>query len=89
MPDVLEMQSEAMNNLTPTDAGKFTGINTVLARAGIPVANQYSFANVVSQTDFVGHPGEGAGPRVVCGRSSPLGPDPAWVSTSRWRRVSE
>jgi starch-binding outer membrane protein, SusD/RagB family len=51
--DVLEMQSEAMNNLTPTDAGKFTGINKVLARAGVPVANQYSFTNVISQSDFV------------------------------------
>lgn len=51
--DVLEMQSEAMNDLTPADAGKFTGINTVLARAGVPAANQYSFSNVVSQSDFV------------------------------------
>ena len=51
--DVLEMQSEAMNNLNPTDPGKFTGINAVLTRAGIPAAHQYSFANVASQTDFV------------------------------------
>ncbi len=51
--DVLEMQSEAMNNLNPTDPGKFAGVNAVLTRAGVPVAHQYSFANVASQTDFV------------------------------------
>ena len=51
--DVLLMQSEAMNNLTPSDAGKFTNINAVLARAKVPVANQYSFTNVVTQSDFV------------------------------------
>ena len=51
--DVLEMQSEAMNNINPTDPGKFTGINTVLTRAGIPTAHQYSFANVASQSDFI------------------------------------
>jgi len=51
--DVLLMQSEAMNNLTPADPGKFTSINKVLNRAGIPVAQQYSFANVVTQTNFV------------------------------------
>jgi hypothetical protein len=51
--DVLLMQSEAMNNLNPADAGKFANINAVLARAKVPVANQYSFANVVTQSDFV------------------------------------
>ena len=51
--DVLEMQSEAMNNVNPTDPGKFTGMNTVLARAGIPAAHQYSFANVATQSDFI------------------------------------
>jgi hypothetical protein len=51
--DVLLMQSEAMNNLTPADPGKFTNINKVLTRAGIPVVQQYSFANVVTQSDFV------------------------------------
>jgi hypothetical protein len=51
--DVLLMQSEAMNNLTPADAGKFTGINKVLTRAGIPVVQLYSFANVVTQSNFV------------------------------------
>ena len=50
--DVLEMQSEAMNNLNPTDPGKFTGVNTVLTRAGIPAAYQYSFANTPSQAAF-------------------------------------
>jgi hypothetical protein len=51
--DVLLMQSEAMNNLNPSDAGKFASINAVLARAKVPVANQYSFTNVVTQSDFV------------------------------------
>ncbi len=50
--DVLEMQSEAMNNLTPTDPGKFAGVNQVLTRAGIPAQYQYSFTNVASQSDF-------------------------------------
>jgi len=51
--DVLEMQSEAMNNVDPTNAAKFNGVNTVLARAGIPTQYQYSFANVASQSDFI------------------------------------
>ncbi|HTI10805.1 MAG TPA: RagB/SusD family nutrient uptake outer membrane protein [Puia sp.] len=52
--DVLLMQSEAMNNLTPGDAGKFDGINKVRARAGLTSpTQQYSFANVANQSDFV------------------------------------
>ena len=51
--DVLEMQSEAMNNLNAADPGKFAGINKVLARAGVPVAHQYSFANCPTQAAFV------------------------------------
>jgi hypothetical protein len=50
--DVLLMQSEAMNNLTPADPAKFNGINQVLTRAKIPAANQYSLANVVTAADF-------------------------------------
>jgi hypothetical protein len=52
--DVLLMQSEAMNNLNPSDPNKFNGINQVRARAGLTSATQqYSFANVVTQSDFV------------------------------------
>ncbi|MBS1661102.1 MAG: RagB/SusD family nutrient uptake outer membrane protein [Bacteroidetes bacterium] len=51
--DVLLMQSEAMNKLTPNDAAKFNGVNQVLNRARIPLANQYSFANVATQDNFV------------------------------------
>lgn len=51
--DVLLMQSEAMNNLNPADAGKFSGINKVQQRAKIPAANQYSFTNVVTADNFV------------------------------------
>jgi starch-binding outer membrane protein, SusD/RagB family len=52
--DVLLMQSEAMNNLTPADPAKFTGINAVRARAGLTSpTQQYSFTNVLNQSDFV------------------------------------
>ena len=52
--DVLLMQSEAMNNLTPTDPTKFTGINLVRTRAGMTSpTQQYSFTNVPSQSAFV------------------------------------
>lgn len=52
--DVLLMQSEAMNNLTPSDPGKFININKVRARAGITdPALQYSFANVPTKDNFI------------------------------------
>ena len=52
--DVLLMQSEAMNNLTPNDPAKFTNINLVRTRAGmISATQQFSFTNVVSKSDFV------------------------------------
>ena len=51
--DVLLMQSEAMNNLNAADPNKFNGINQVLTRAKVPATNQYSFANVVTQSNFV------------------------------------
>jgi hypothetical protein len=50
--DVLLMQSEAMNNLNPNDPGKFTGIAKVQQRAKIPLANQFSFANVPTADNF-------------------------------------
>jgi hypothetical protein len=51
--DVLLMQSEAMNNLNPSDPGKFDGIDKVQQRAKIPAQFQYSFANVPSADNFV------------------------------------
>src|SRR5258708_1660434 len=52
--DVLLMQSEAMTNLTPNDPGKFNRVNKVRARAGLTSpTQQYSFTNVVTQSDFV------------------------------------
>jgi len=52
--DILLMQSEAMNNLTPTDPAKFNGINAVRTRAGmISPTQQYSFTNVPTQSAFV------------------------------------
>ncbi|HEY4151609.1 MAG TPA: RagB/SusD family nutrient uptake outer membrane protein [Chitinophagaceae bacterium] len=52
--DVLLMQSEAINNLTPADPSKFTGINAVRARAGLTSpTQQYSFTNVPTQANFV------------------------------------
>ena len=51
--DILLMQSEAMNNLNPNDAGKFAGINKVQQRAKIPLANQFSFTNVPTADNFV------------------------------------
>lgn len=52
--DVLLMQSEAMNNLSPADPAKFNGINAVRARAGLTSpTQQYNFTNVVTQTNFV------------------------------------
>ncbi len=52
--DVLLMQSEAMNNLTPTDPAKFAGINAIRTRAGMTSATQqYSFTNVPAQANFI------------------------------------
>ena len=48
--DVLLMQSEAINQLTPTDVKKFDGINKVRARVGQPALTA---ATVVSKDDFV------------------------------------
>jgi hypothetical protein len=52
--DVLLMQSEAMNNINPSDAGKFDGINAVRARAGLTSpTQQLSFDNTPTSDDFV------------------------------------
>ena len=48
--DVLLMQSEAINQLTPTDLKKFDGINKVRARAGLSALTS---ATVVSKDDFI------------------------------------
>ncbi len=52
--DVLMMQSEAMNNLNPSDPAKFNGLNAVRARAGLTLpAQQLSLANTPTQSAFV------------------------------------
>ncbi|MHA4809760.1 RagB/SusD family nutrient uptake outer membrane protein [Flavitalea flava] len=50
--DVLLMQSEAMNNLNPADAGKFNGINAVRTRAGLG-AKLLSLSNTAGSDDFI------------------------------------
>jgi hypothetical protein len=51
--DVLLMQSEAINNLTPSDPAKFNGINAVRARAGLKAPEQQlSFSNTPTQSAF-------------------------------------
>ncbi|MCK8494935.1 RagB/SusD family nutrient uptake outer membrane protein [Spirosoma sp. RP8] len=48
--DVLLMQSEAMNQLNPANAGKFDGINAVRTRAGI---SKLSLTTTPSKEDFI------------------------------------
>jgi len=48
--DVLLMQSEALNQINPGDATKFTGINAVRARAGL---TPLSFATTPGKEDFI------------------------------------
>lgn len=50
--DVLLLQSEAMNDLNPSDPGKFDGINQVRTRAGLSSA-LLNLANTPSSADFV------------------------------------
>ncbi|MDN5284925.1 MAG: RagB/SusD protein [Mucilaginibacter sp.] len=50
--DVLLMQSEAMNNLTPSDPNKFNGLNAVRDRAGLS-ASHLSLANTPTQSAFI------------------------------------
>jgi hypothetical protein len=52
LADVLMMQSEAMNNLTPNDPNKFNGLNTVRSRAGL-ATSPLSLANTPTQSAFV------------------------------------
>jgi hypothetical protein len=49
-PDVLLMQSEALNNLNPADPTKFNGINAVRQRAGLPALD---FTTTPTADDFV------------------------------------
>jgi len=51
--DVLLMQSEAMNNLTPNDPGKFDGINKVRKRAGLGTADSLTLTNTPTQSAFI------------------------------------
>ena len=52
--DVLLMQSEALNNINPADATKFTGVNAVRTRAGLKdPAQQLNFTNTPSKDDFI------------------------------------
>jgi len=52
--DILLMQSEAMNNLTPNDPAKFDGINKVRARAGLTSpTQQLSLTNTPTQSAFI------------------------------------
>ena len=50
--DVLLMQSEAMNNVDPTNPAKFTGINQVRTRAGL-TGQLLNFTNTPAAADFV------------------------------------
>jgi len=50
--DVLLMQSEAMNAINPSDAGKFNGINAVRTRAGL-TSQLLDLTNTVTSDDFV------------------------------------
>ena len=52
--DVLLMQSEAMNNITPGDPAKFAGVDSVRSRAGLKdVTQQLNFTNTPSQDAFI------------------------------------
>jgi hypothetical protein len=50
--DVLLMQSEAMNAVTPADPTKFNGINQVRTRAGL-TGQLLNFTNTATQGDFI------------------------------------
>jgi len=50
--DVLLMQSEALNNINPSDPTKFNGINLVRARAGL-LNELLDFTNTPASSDFV------------------------------------
>jgi starch-binding outer membrane protein, SusD/RagB family len=50
--DVLLMQSEAMNNINPSDANKFDGINAIRTRAGLG-SKLLDFTNTPTSADFI------------------------------------
>ncbi|MEO6133768.1 MAG: RagB/SusD family nutrient uptake outer membrane protein [Ginsengibacter sp.] len=50
--DVLLMQSEALNDITPSDASKFDGINRIRTRAGLG-SELLNFTNTPTPSDFV------------------------------------
>jgi len=50
--DILLMQSEAMNNINPGDAGKFEGINAIRTRAGLG-DKLLDMSNTPTSDDFV------------------------------------
>jgi hypothetical protein len=52
--DVLLMQSEALNNIDPTDITKFNGVNMVRARAGLKDSTQQlNITNTPTSDAFV------------------------------------
>jgi len=52
--DVLMMQSEAMNNIDPTNAAKFDGVNAVRKRAGLTDPTQLlNLTNTPTASAFV------------------------------------
>jgi hypothetical protein len=55
LADVYLMQSEAMNNIDPTNPAKFNGLNTVRARAGLkdPATQQLNMTNTPTASAFV------------------------------------
>jgi starch-binding outer membrane protein, SusD/RagB family len=52
--DVLLMQSEAINNINPSDPAKFAGVDSVRSRAGLKdITQQLNFTNTPSQNAFI------------------------------------
>jgi len=54
LAEVYLLQSEAMNNINPTDPNKFNGINTIRARAGLNLlTDQLNLVNTAGTETFV------------------------------------
>lgn len=51
--DILMMQSEAMNNIDPTNKAKFAGIDSVRSRAKLPASTLLTFTNTPTKENFV------------------------------------
>ena len=51
--DVLLMQSEAINNIDPTNPAKFAGVDSVRSRAKIPSSAFLNMTNTPTQANFV------------------------------------